>query len=306
MLGPILPGLREVRGPLAAGFLWMLLAWLLAHEDVAKAQGEVKGLVELGEKLNPAAVAAVASFVAYLVGSLSEDVFGRLLRLAIPPQQFKRTPGIPPDSLIGIHGLIQDPTTAILDRATKSTREEFEELTGAVRTAEMGRLENTADRLRAESDLRVAILPPLVVLLAYLSINEHAWWLLGLCFAAGLGVQAVTRTRDWFIARESLFILRRQAGVPPGSVAEVESREEAEKPKIKLWLLEHARKGRKLLEYSSPPTDVVETWADEASAFLREHAREDDAVRFLEISRGDTRLTLEAQVQALENIAIGY
>jgi hypothetical protein len=55
VLSQILPELREVRGPLASGFLWLLLGWLIFHGEVGDARGKVK-LVELGEKLNPAAL----------------------------------------------------------------------------------------------------------------------------------------------------------------------------------------------------------------------------------------------------------
>ncbi len=79
MLGQILPGFRELRGPLAAGFTWILLGYLIVHQHVSTAHGKVKEIVELGEHLSPAALAVAASFVAYLLGSLSEDLFRRAL-----------------------------------------------------------------------------------------------------------------------------------------------------------------------------------------------------------------------------------
>jgi len=242
MLAQILPGFREIRGPLASGFLWLLLGYLIFHGDIASAHGKVKEIEELGRKLNPATLAAVASFVAYLLGSLSEDLFKRgltsLARTSSEPRRIPRIDG-----------------------------HQSDDMTESFRETQIVRLENAADRSNAEGDLRVAILPPLVALILYLAINERPVWLLGLVFAAGLAVQVWLRTRDTMVVSQSLFELRRAAGVPPASAAEAKATEPPG-PNVKLALLEHIRKGKRLLEYTSPPTPQVEVWADEASAFF--------------------------------------
>src|SRR5262245_60532341 len=80
MLADVLPGFRELRGPLAAGYLWLVFAWLLFGDEVEGSGGVVGRLVDLEHGLSQVAVAAAASFVAYLIGSVSEDIFGRGLR----------------------------------------------------------------------------------------------------------------------------------------------------------------------------------------------------------------------------------
>jgi hypothetical protein len=73
-------------------------------------------------------------------------------------------------------------------------------------------------------------------------------------------------------------------------------------PDVRLWLLEHVRKGQGLLNcHSGPPTKDAEDWAEQASAFLRENCNAVDAERFLTRPRGSN--TLEQQVTILHEIA---
>ena len=60
-----------------------MLGWLILHDDVASADGEIRELVDLGGQLTDAALAAAASFAAYLIGSLSGDAFGTALNNAV-------------------------------------------------------------------------------------------------------------------------------------------------------------------------------------------------------------------------------
>lgn len=74
MLASLLPGLRDVRTPLATGYLWLLALWFLLHDVLPKtvetASGPIKALFELGAWLGSAAVLAAISFAAYLIGCL--------------------------------------------------------------------------------------------------------------------------------------------------------------------------------------------------------------------------------------------
>ncbi len=83
MLTTLLPGLRELRAPLAAGYIW-LLAWWLAFEPRLAARAEatdvLSSLYRLDDALSGFGLAAVASFVAYLAGSLSMTLFSRGLK----------------------------------------------------------------------------------------------------------------------------------------------------------------------------------------------------------------------------------
>lgn len=85
LLSSVLPGLRELRAPLAAGYLWLLAAWLTAEPYLpsrSEATGLLKAMLELEDAISAVGVAAVLSFAAYLVGSISETVFGVLQRIS--------------------------------------------------------------------------------------------------------------------------------------------------------------------------------------------------------------------------------
>lgn len=77
MLASLLPGLREIRAPLAAGYLWLVVGWLLLHDRVANswsAPGAVEALGELRDAIGVGGVAAAATFLAYLLGALWEPL----------------------------------------------------------------------------------------------------------------------------------------------------------------------------------------------------------------------------------------
>ena len=77
MLASILPGLREIRAPLAAGYLWLVVGWLLLHHRVEKgasAPGAVDALTTFRDAIGLGGVAAAATFVAYLLGALWEPI----------------------------------------------------------------------------------------------------------------------------------------------------------------------------------------------------------------------------------------
>jgi hypothetical protein len=177
--------------------VWLLFAWLLLHERVTDADGVVAEMRELATDLPQTSLSVAAGFIAYLVGSLSEDLFGRLAKHGIRRWTF--TVGLP-------------------FRGTYS-----EDLSEAFLSAQISRLENNADRLDAEADLRIALLPPFIAVVVYLGLTDSGLWFLGLLVAPALAAQAWIRTRDYVIASQSLFELRQRIGIPPASAAEAES-----------------------------------------------------------------------------------
>ncbi|MGH8836056.1 MAG: hypothetical protein ACRDWG_13840 [Actinomycetes bacterium] len=83
MLTSVLPGLRELRAPLSAGFLWLLALWFAAERVVPErtdASGAVKSAYRLGGLLETIGLGAAITFAAYLLGSLSVFLFTGLLR----------------------------------------------------------------------------------------------------------------------------------------------------------------------------------------------------------------------------------
>jgi hypothetical protein len=87
MLTSLLPGIRNLRAPLAAGYLWLLALGLLLEPhipDRANATGLIASLYRLSGALRPAGLLAVATFAAYLIGSLSMALLTTPLRALAP------------------------------------------------------------------------------------------------------------------------------------------------------------------------------------------------------------------------------
>jgi hypothetical protein len=77
VLANILPGLREIRAPLAAGYLWFVTFWVLFQDRIntgSTASGSVDALMRLKETVGPGAVGVAVTFLAYLVGALWEPL----------------------------------------------------------------------------------------------------------------------------------------------------------------------------------------------------------------------------------------
>ena len=74
MLSTLLPGIRELRAPLVAGFLWLLAICLLLQESIpsrADASGAYKLGYALDTALGGASAGAALGVLAYLLGTLS-------------------------------------------------------------------------------------------------------------------------------------------------------------------------------------------------------------------------------------------
>ena len=98
----LLPGLRDLRAPLAAGYLWLAGLWLsLTHASWTHASwlpskrppgnGEVARLWDLGGALGKTLVLAAVTFIAYLIGSFLEITpDGRVAEYLAPIVLFDR------------------------------------------------------------------------------------------------------------------------------------------------------------------------------------------------------------------------
>ena len=118
MLASLLPGVRELRAPLAAGYPWLLAAWLLFYDEI-RSRDEATGAVDTFYGLNDAATAiglAIAlSFVAYLIGSLSQALTDALVR-------FHEHAGhrLPPDLHERLQALLDYERDDLLSRQTRA------------------------------------------------------------------------------------------------------------------------------------------------------------------------------------------
>lgn len=77
-LSSLLPGLRDLRAPLAAGYMWLVFGWLVLRDRVPAekaATGLVHDVLHTAHNAPSLAVAAAVSVAAYLIGSVSLVVY---------------------------------------------------------------------------------------------------------------------------------------------------------------------------------------------------------------------------------------
>jgi hypothetical protein len=132
LLNSVLPGLRDVRSPLAAGYIWLLALYIAFEPLVPKKSttGIWATFSHLHRTFSALGVGLAVSFVAYLVGSISLSLFAflaaRLRRYAIAFGSRRATRKISrPDSDTGVlervSGLYGETGLTAL-RATARTR----------------------------------------------------------------------------------------------------------------------------------------------------------------------------------------
>lgn len=123
MLTSLLPGIRDLRAPLAAGYLWLITLGLTLEPhvpDQAQATGLMASIYRLADGLSAVGLGVAASFVAYLIGSLSLALGTTPLRKLAPqtlnPERAGFWNAIPSGSLSG------------LMQVARETRERLEDL----------------------------------------------------------------------------------------------------------------------------------------------------------------------------------
>lgn len=218
ILASALPGFRDLRAPLIAGYLWLILLWIWLTPDLkTRPANEISAaLWDLGKAAGPVWVALSVSVTAYLVGSVSQTISAPLARVgsAILPLLTAtfgpRKHGLPlPTSSSPIfdpitehyeRGLtkIGNPEISITGSPTASSPRQLAELRRLDQKVESARnslrlevelpatlligkepeLFTEADRLKAESQLRIAIVAPLAAITGYVSYNLGWLWLL--------------------------------------------------------------------------------------------------------------------------------
>lgn len=73
----LLPGVRDIRGPLVAGYLWLFSGWLLLADYLPSRNTNVDAytnVIEVGDSLGRVGIVAAVSVAAYLVGSLLQTI----------------------------------------------------------------------------------------------------------------------------------------------------------------------------------------------------------------------------------------
>ena len=79
ILANALPGFRDLRGPVIAGYLWLVFAWLLVQPSLDERPGRAiaGSLYDLGQDIGRVGIATAVSLVTYLLGSVSQELSGR-------------------------------------------------------------------------------------------------------------------------------------------------------------------------------------------------------------------------------------
>jgi hypothetical protein len=216
ILANALPGFRDLRAPVIAGYMWLVFAWLLVDPNLNHRPGDRIGaaIFDLGHRVGHVGIAIAVSVVAYLLGAVSQavpatisttlkEVIERRRGISQDPEfdQYRRRSlyyvanpaGQEIDELASeLVGVIANTPhlpselRKELDRRHARARAEADKELTLPATLLVGKepeLFAEVDRLRAEGELRLSIIPPLIALLAVATALGSSWWLLGAPFA---------------------------------------------------------------------------------------------------------------------------
>jgi hypothetical protein len=203
VLASLLPGLRDLRAPLAAGYVWLGVVWVAWGRNqtgLAEEPGLAGDVYRLGKSAGPLATAAALSFVAYLIGILAIAVGAMVIQggawifLTSPIARLESWPFVPAERRAALRATAQTRTPFVQDRAERLIWDRYrglgkDELSRwSVRLAEDLRLVpfrligkepelyGEYDRLRSEAEFRLAVSGPLLVLITLLASSFSLWW----------------------------------------------------------------------------------------------------------------------------------
>jgi hypothetical protein len=231
-LASLLPGIRHLRAPLATGYLWLATTWVLfagTYDDERSRGPAVTALLDLRDEAGTAGLAVAVSFVAYVLGALSQAVAADLaFRAAVFYR--KSSVGLSPRALQHLVSLARregsEAQAVLSDKGYQS--DEIDEwfrqhnfpnfaggwdhevaqrlvledlplvhvrLAGSEGTRE---LFAEIDRTKSEAELRLAIWLPLGVAVVAVAVREWGWAGLvslapAVALAGGLAVQGIRR-----------------------------------------------------------------------------------------------------------------
>jgi hypothetical protein len=199
VLANLLPGLRDLRGPLAVGYMWLLVLWLFFADNVPRERpnddGAFAKLFDLGELLGPAVILGAVSFAAYMIGSfLFLDTQGYILAsvreiFSLVPSGLGRRAERNRYELTEwafSHGIPENYVDDLL------RGREVRRLEAKLRVANVD-IYGDFDRLKAEGELRLNVAPAIAALAIALTLELSWWYALGVIFAVLLTWQGFQR-----------------------------------------------------------------------------------------------------------------
>jgi hypothetical protein len=191
----LLPGLRDVRTPLAVGYLWFLVAWLVFAQDLpyesASPGSFVAGLAGLQGLLGGGAVVAAVSFSAFLVGSVVSFSFGfrPLRRLEDRARDNKDTTELELREYIGLELSKIGGEPTLLPDARLEDMLQIDDLRARLLVANQ-EMYGEYDRLEAEGTFRVNIAVPLAALAGACLLRPFSTLLVTIMFALSVIIVA--------------------------------------------------------------------------------------------------------------------
>lgn len=189
MLGILIPGVREVRAPLVAGTLLLVSAYLLLFDsaDSVFAENRVSpGLQSMYDLLGRTGLLVAGAIVAYLVGT----VLTRLVTRRVRQRQVALVPKVAASSyltaptkprLLAFQAPFSRPSLTRICRLCQQRDVPAETvlgeivLSGGKRLLAANRdLYSDYDRLQAEAEFRVAVVPPALLLSVAIALQVPA------------------------------------------------------------------------------------------------------------------------------------
>lgn len=217
ILSNALPGFRDLRGPIVAGYMWLLFAWLLVAPDIDNRPDDKIGaaVYDLAHDVSRVGVAFAVSVAAYLIGSISQEG-SRVLR-RFGSRLVRGRPGFLLVADVHHRAVekVRDATSGLAARP--SAEKVVDNLISLTETYERGATEHVdqelnlpgtlllgdrpelfaeVDRLRAEGDLRLAVVPPALALIVLLALQVSVFWLVAVLGVILLFVQGLQRESD--------------------------------------------------------------------------------------------------------------
>jgi hypothetical protein len=223
ILASALPGFRDLRAPLIAGYLWLVFLWILIKPDLhtRPANGAAGAVYDLAKDAGPIWIGLGVGVAVYLVGSVSQalsPLLGHKALFALWPRLLRLIAnllGHIGDKASGLRtrllGIIAEPEKDLFQRYEWEAQRRLTSVPGKPRAVRVNptydeflvrlssarrgldkelelpatvllekepdpQLFSEADRLKAERELRLAVVPPLAFIFGFLVLNQSCWW----------------------------------------------------------------------------------------------------------------------------------
>ena len=233
MLASLLPGLRDVRGPLASGYTWLFTLWLVFGDEIPDKRPSGDGLTarlfDLEAKLGSGAVLVTLSFLAYVLGSLlfaGEN--SHLRRRGAATRRIVGLGHLSPARLARTHTLAETPAEGArcLDperfgsphKRPRRNPDMMAILDARLRIQQPA-LYDDMDRLRAEAEFRLNFGIAAMVMITVVLVIVPGWWVLVLV-ALGISIFTMTAGPRFIAADRRILEAVRQGLVDLGTPEE--------------------------------------------------------------------------------------